>query len=221
MIRKDKDLRLDVLDELEWEPSIDAAAIGVAVYDGIVTLSGAVHSFTERLAAERATQRVHGVKAVANDLEVRLPGTHERTDSEIAAAAVSVLSWKPSVPTGRVKVAVNKGWITLDGDVDWNYQKRAASEAVHRLVGVRGVHNLIAVKPYASASDVKSRVEAAFRRSAQLDAPAVRAETPDGKVTLHGKAHFWWERKEALRTAWAVPGTTQVENLITIAHRDL
>lgn len=215
-MKSDVELRRDVLDELEWEPSIDAAGIGVTAHAGVVTLNGIVKSYAEKLTAERATERVHGVNALANDIEVRLPGAHARTDSDIAEAAVSALRWKTLVPQGHIKIAVSKGWLTLEGEVDWQYQKDAAFDAVHFLVGVHGVTNLITVKPRASATEVKSRIEAAFRRSAELDAQNIQVETLNGKVTLRGNVHSWSERQEAARTAWAAPGITQVENLIAI-----
>jgi len=169
-MKNDTDLLRDVLDELEWEPSVDAAEIGVTVRDGVVTLTGAVKSYAEKMTAERVTKRVVGVKAIANDIEVRLRGTAERNDSDIARAAVDALKWKTLVPDDRIKVLVTKGWVTLEGDLDWQYQRDAAFEAVHHLVGVKGVNNLLAVKPRVSATEVKSRTEAAFRRSAELDA---------------------------------------------------
>ncbi|MGP0063746.1 MAG: BON domain-containing protein [Isosphaeraceae bacterium] len=216
-MKNDLELRRDILDELEWEPSIDAAGIGVAAHDGIITLTGSAKSYTEKLAAGRATERVQGVKAIANDIEVRLPGTAERIDADIARAAVDTLSWRTSMPEGRIKVAVTKGWITLEGEVDWQYQKDIASEAVRHLVGVKGVTNLIELKPRVSATDVQSRIEVAFRRSAELDAKKVRVETQDGKITLRGDVRSRSERQEAERTAWSAPGVTQVENLIAIA----
>jgi osmotically-inducible protein OsmY len=216
-MKNDLELRRDILDELEWEPSVDAAEIGVMVHGGIVTLAGPVTSYTEKLAAERIVRRVKGVKAIANDLEVRLPGAAARCDAEIARAAVEALRWKTSVPDDRVEVSVSKGWITLEGEVDWQYQREAAFEAVDHLLGVTGVNNLIALKPRVSASEVKSRIETAFLRSAELDAQQLRVETRDGKVTLRGDVRSWSERQEAERTAWAAPGVTQVENLIAIA----
>jgi osmotically-inducible protein OsmY len=216
-MKKDTDLRRDVLAELEWEPSIDAAEIGVAVHEGVVTLTGTAKSYAEKLAAERAAERLHGVKAVANDIEVRLEGRHTRTDTDIAQAAIDALKWKSLIPDGHIKLAVSRGWVTLEGEVDWQYQKDAAFDAVHMLVGVRGVTNLISVRPKASANEVKSQIEAAFRRSAELDAQSIQVEIGDGKVTLRGKVHSWSERKQAERTAWASPGVTQVDNLIAIA----
>lgn len=216
-MKNDTDLRRDVIAELDWEPSIDAALIGVATHDGVVTLTGTVKSYSERLAAERAAERLHGVKGVANEIEVLLEGHHKRTDTEIAQAVIDALKWKTSVPDGEIKVAVSRGWITLEGEVDWQYQKDAAFDAVHFLVGVRGVTNLIAVRPKASATEVKSHIEAAFRRSAELDAQNVQVEIRDGKATLRGRVHSWSERKQAERTAWAAPGVTQVDNLIAVA----
>lgn len=215
-MKTDLELRHDITDELEWEPSLDAAEIGVTAHDGIVTLTGAAKSYTEKLTAEHAARRVRGVKAIANDIEVRLPGHAQRTDADIAAAAVEALKWKASVPQGCIQVTVTKGWITLEGEVDWQYQGDAAALAVHHLVGVRGVTNLIVVKPRVLATEVQSRIEAAFRRSAELDAHSVRVETRDGRVTLRGDVHSWSERQEAERTAWAAPGVIQVENHIAI-----
>jgi osmotically-inducible protein OsmY len=215
-MKSDLELRRDVIEELDWEPSLDAAEIGVTAHEGIVTLTGAAKSYTEKLMAERAVSRVKGVKAIANDIEVRLSGTAERIDTDIAAAAVDALSWKASVPDDHIKVSVSKGWITLEGEVDSQHQRDAALEAVHHLVGVKGVTNLISLKPRVSATEVKSRIEAAFRRSAELDAKMVHVEARDGKVTLRGDVHSWSERQEAERTVWAAPGVTQVENLIAI-----
>ena len=215
-MKNDLELRRDIIDELEWEPSLDAAEIGVTARDGVVTLTGAAPSYAEKLSAERAVRRVCGVKAIANDIEVRLPGHAARTDTDIAVAAVDALKWKASVPQGRIQVAVSKGWIALEGEVDWQYQSEAALEAVRHLIGVKGVTNLIAVKPRVLTTEVKSRIEAAFLRSAELDAQNVRVETRDGKVTLSGDVHSWSERHEAERTAWAAPGVIHVENLIAI-----
>jgi osmotically-inducible protein OsmY len=215
-VKNDLELRRDVVDELEWEPSVDAAEIGVAARDGVVTLTGAVKSYTDKLTAERVTKRVHGVKAIANDIDVRLPGTAERTDSDIARVALEALKWKTFAPDNRIKVMVSKGWVTLEGDLDWQYQRDSAFDAVHNLVGVKGVTNLIGVKPRVSATEIKSRIEAAFRRSAEIDAHKVQVETHDAKVTLRGDVHSWSERTEAERTAWSAPGVNRVENLIAI-----
>ncbi len=209
-------LRRDVLDELEWEPGIDAASIGVTVHEGTVGLTGSVKTYTEKLAAEQVVERVHGVRGIANDIEVRLPGFAERNDAEIARSAVDALLCRTFVPSDRIKAIVNDGWIRLEGHCDWQHQKDAAFEAVRHLIGVKGVTNAIVLKPHVSAIDVKGRIESALRRSAALDAQKVRVETHDGKVTLRGDVHSLAERLQAERTVWAAPGVTQVENLITV-----
>jgi len=219
-MKSDSELRRDVLDELEWEPSVNAAGIGVTASHGIVTLTGSVASYNEKVTAEHATKRVHGVKAVANDIEVQLLGIHERTDTDIARAVVDALRWKALVPDEAIKASVTKGWVTLDGEVEWHYQRQAVELAVRALHGVRGVIDQITVKPRASATEVKSRIEAAFRRSAELDAEKIRVETHNGKVTLHGDLNSWTERQEAERMAWAAPGVSAVENLIAITPSD-
>jgi osmotically-inducible protein OsmY len=213
----DLELKRAVESELSFEPSINAAEIGVAVKDGVVTLSGRVPSYWEKVAAERAAARVTGVKAVANELEVRLPGMSERKDEDIARAAVDALKWNVLVPEERIKVKVSKGWVTLEGSVDWQYQKSAAEKSVRRLVGVVGVSNLIEVKPAVSKAEVKSAIESALKRLAEVDANRIRVDTEDGKVVLSGTVRSWFEREEAERAAWSAPGVRTVEDHIAIA----
>jgi osmotically-inducible protein OsmY len=212
----DLELKKSVESELNWEPSINAAEIGVAAKDGVVTLTGHVSSYWQKLAAERAALRVAGVKAVANELEIRLALTSERTDEDIARAAVNALNWSSSVPADRIKVKVSKGWITLEGSVEWQYQKSAAENAVRDLTGVKGVINLIDVKPQVSKVVVKSAIEAALKRSAEVDASRITVETDGDKVTLRGSVRSWFERDEAERAAWAAPGVRRVDNRIAI-----
>lgn len=213
----DLELKKSVESELNFEPSINAAEIGVAVKNGVVTLSGRVPSYWEKVSTERAAARVSGVKAVANELEVRLPGSSERTDEDIAQAAVDTLRWSVLVPQDRIKVKVSKGWITLEGNVDWQYQKSAAEKAVRKLYGVLGVSNLIEVKPQVSKAEVKTSIEAALKRLAEVDANRIRVDTEDGKVVLSGSVRSWFEREEAERAAWAAPGVRSVEDRIAIA----
>jgi osmotically-inducible protein OsmY len=215
-MKTDKDLQHDVLAELEWEPSVEASKIGVTAEKGVITVTGYVSSYTEKMEAEKVAKRVVGVQAVANDLEVRLPGTYERTDGDLAQLALSALDWNVSVPKNKVHVTVSKGWMALEGEVEWYYQKRAAEEAVRNLVGVRGISNHITITPALKASEVKTKIEAALRRNAELDAKKIDVETTDGKVILRGKVRSWAEHEDAIGAAWAAPGVKKVEDHLVI-----
>jgi len=212
----DKNLKQHVQSALDWEPSLDASDIGVSVDEAVVTLRGNVASYAEKMTAERVALRLYGVKAVANDLAVHLVSAFERTDTEIAQAAVTALKWNTMVPNDRVTVTVSNGWLALNGTLDWQYQKDVAARTVRDLTGVKGVSNDIIVKPRVKTVDVRDKIEAAFKRSAEIDARRVNVTATDGKVILSGNVHSWAERQEAERAAWAAPGVTQVEDHLTI-----
>lgn len=212
----DRQIQEHVQQALDWEPSIDAADIGVTVDKGVVTLHGDIQSFAEKEAAERVALGVYGVKAVANDLAVRLGAERKRTDSEIAQAIVSALRWSASVPHDRIEVAVTNGWVKLSGKVDWDYQRSAAGRIVRDLTGVVGVSNAITLEPHVSVADVQSKIEAALKRSAEVDARRINVAASDGKVVLSGNVHSWFERDQARRAAWAAPGVKNVEDRIMI-----
>jgi osmotically-inducible protein OsmY len=214
----DLEIKKNVESELNWEPSINAAEIGVAVKDGIVTMTGRVQSYWDKVAAEHAADRVAGVKAVVNDLEIRLPYASERTDEDIARAAVDSLNWSVLVPKDRIKVKMSKGWITLEGTVDWQFQKTAAESAVRKLIGVKGVSNLVDVKPRVSKVEVKASIEAALKRSAELDANRIKVEADGDRVILTGTVHSLFEREEAERAAWKAPGVHSVDNRIKVGE---
>jgi osmotically-inducible protein OsmY len=212
----DTELRDSVLDELSWEPMVDPAEIGVSVSDGVVTLTGFVESFTEKTAAEEAAKRVYGVRAVANDIEVHLAGSMARTDADIARAARNVLDWNTMIPGDDITVTVRNGWVTLEGSVDWQYQKESAANAVRNLTGVKGVENIISIRERERSQEIESKIEDALRRSAELDARRIHVDRQDGTVVLHGNVRSWFERMEAESAAWSAPGVTDVDNEITV-----
>jgi len=212
----DSEIRRKVLAELDWDPSIDASAVGVAVKDGVVTLTGSIANYWQKKEVERVVKRVTGVKAVAEDLTIKLPGTAARSDADIAQSVLSGLRFNVAVPANSVKVMVENGWVTLEGEVEWQYQKSAAENAIKYLMGVKGVTNSISIKPRASAADVKAKIESAFARRAQLDANQIRVESTDNKVILRGSVHSWDEKEDAEQAAWAAPGVTKVENNVMV-----
>lgn len=212
----DISLRNDILAELEWEPSLNAAGIGVAVENGIVTLAGHVHTFAEKLKVEQVVKRVRGVRAIAEEIEVRPAHTHTHADDEIAKRALAMLTWDVMVPADTIQVKVQDGWLTLSGAVDWQYQRTAAEDDVRKLSGVLGVTNLITIKPQAQSDDLKERIEDALKRNALIEARNIQIFVKDGTVVLEGKVHGWHER-EVLETAvWAAPGVKSVDDRVTV-----
>ncbi|MGZ5920227.1 MAG: BON domain-containing protein [Rhizomicrobium sp.] len=212
----DKRIRQDVIDELDFDPSVNAAHIGVVVDNGVVTLTGHVGSYAEKLAAERVTQRVKGVRAIAQEIEVRYPGDKKTADDEIATRALNILNWNAVVPRG-IQVKVQDGWITLSGQVDWHFERDAAEKELRRLSGVAGVINNITLKARVQAQDVKKKIEDALKRSAETEAGHISVSVLDGgKVALNGQVHDWQERNTVGWAAWSAPGVKSVENLLTI-----
>jgi osmotically-inducible protein OsmY len=216
----DLTLQTMVMDELAWEPSIDAAHIGVAVKNGVVSLSGFVNSYAERAAVEQATRRVHGVKAIAEEVEVRLPDDQKRADDEIAERAVHILAWDIEVPENRIHVKVSRGIVTLTGNVDHYFQRTAAENDVRRLGGVRGVINLLAVHPAGGSliqpDVIRDKIEDALRRSADVEASNIEVKVDGGRITLNGHVRSWFERGVVRNAAWAAPGVSEVRDQLTI-----
>jgi osmotically-inducible protein OsmY len=215
-MKTDDEIKRDVEEELRWDPDIDATDIAVAVKDGVVTLTGFVPSYSQKFQAEMDAKRVAGVVAVANDIEVRVPALDQRPDPEIARDAVQALRNQLPYSSQNIKVVVHDGWITLEGEVEWNYQRERAEDAVRWVKGVKGVVNSIQVKPKVTPTDIKKKIEEAFRRHAEIDAGQIEVETRDGEVVLKGTVHSWFEREEAERAAWSAPGVKKVEDHITI-----
>jgi osmotically-inducible protein OsmY len=216
-MRLDSDIKRDVEDELRWDPDIDATDIGVAVHNGVVTLTGFVRSYAQKTEAESAAKRVAGVVGLANDIDVRLPTIDQRPDPDIARDAVAALKSELPYSSEKLKVVVKNGWLTLEGMAEWNYVRERAQTAVRRIRGVTGVSNSIALKPTVAPHEIRRKIEDAFRRSAELDASRVTVEANGSEVVLRGTVRSWAERQEAERAAWAAPGVTNVDNRITIA----
>src|SRR5260221_2705313 len=216
-IRTDEAIQADILEELKWDTRVQPNEIGVAVKDGIVTLTGWVDSYLKKMAAEEAALLVRGVKAVANDCEVRLPGSAERTDADLGKAVLNALRWEAAIPAGKLDVTVSQGWVTLKGEVEYAFQKRDAERVVQRLSGVKGVTNLITIKPPVSPTDLKQQIERALIRNAETDARNITVEVQGSKVILRGTVRSYAEKQAAEDTAWAAPGVSEVENYIMIS----
>ncbi len=216
-MKSDSEIERDVRDELKWDPDLDASDIAVSVKDGVVTLAGFTKSYTDRLEAEQAAKRVAGVRAVANDIEVRLPAIDQRPDPDIARDAVAALKAELPISHDRIKVIVKDGWVTLEGAVEWQYQKTAADNAVRKVKGVKGVTNVVTVKPKVEPSELQRKIIAAFKRNAEVDANRITVEANGSEVILKGTVRSWVERQEAERIAWSAPGVTKVEDRIVVS----
>jgi osmotically-inducible protein OsmY len=216
-MRPDQDIKRDVEEELRWDPDIDATDIAVNVHNGVVTLTGFVRSYSQKYQAEVDAKRVAGVVAVANDLEVRLPTTDQRADPEIARDAVATLRNELPYSWEQIKIIVKDGWVTLEGNVEWNYQRERAEAAVRRVKGVKGISNLIKLKPKVEPTEIKKKIEEALKRIAEVDANRIVVEANGSEVVLRGTVRSWAERQEAERAAWAAPGVTKVDNHVVIS----
>jgi osmotically-inducible protein OsmY len=215
-MKTDTSIRVDVENELRWDPSVDGKDILVKVEDGVVSLQGSVAHFSDRLTAEEVTKKVTGVRAIANDIEVKIPKPGERSDSDIASAAANALQWHFVLESSDIQPVVKQGWITLSGHVSHGYQKTAAESAVRYLLGVKGVFNVIEVRPEVKATDVKQKIQCAFQRQASLDAKDINVNVDDSAVVLQGTVHSWREKDDASIAAWAAPGVTKVENKLQV-----
>lgn len=217
-MKSDASLRDDIIEELNWEPSVDSSKIGVAVKDGIITLSGTVPSFIEKMDAEKAVKRVDGVRAVVQNIDVKLKSSSIRTDAEIAEVAIKNLKWNTNVPEENIFLKVENGWITLEGEVLWNYQKEAAKSAVKGLIGVKGVNNFIKVKSKIQPENLTQKIKNSFLRNASIDADNVKVEVIGNKAILKGTVQSWAEKRQAEKAVWSAPGIFEIENKLEIKH---
>lgn len=215
-MKTDQQLQQDVMDELKWDPLLTASEIGVSVKNSVVTLSGYVNSYSKKLAAENAAKRVKGVRAVAEDIEIRLGMDGRRNDTEIAQAALNALKWNTNVPDERIKLKVENGWVNMEGDVDWQFQKSTAENAISNISGVRGIRNLITITPKVNISGVENRIKNALQRSAAIEAGNIAVRAEGNKVILKGKVRSWAERREVERAVWSTPGVAEVEDDLLI-----
>lgn len=209
-------LQQDVMDALRWEPGLNSAQIGVLAQNGIVTLTGRAESIAQKFKAERTAERVAGVKAVVQQIDVELPGHHVRTDADLAQMALNVLKWNSQVPADQIQIKVEDGWVTLLGQVEWWYQQHEAEKAIRSLTGVKGLTNAMTIKPSVQPTQVKEKIRQAFHRTAQFDANGIEVEATGRKVVLRGKVHSWKERRDAETAAWSAPGVASVEDLLAI-----
>jgi osmotically-inducible protein OsmY len=217
-MKSDANIRLDVENELRWDPSLDERGVSIKVENGVVTLQGFVPHFSDRWSAEEATKKVAGVRAIANDIEVKIPKPGERSDTDIASAAVNALKWHFALESSDLKAIVKQGWVTLSGHVSHGYQRTIAEGAVRYLLGVKGVYNDIEVRPAVKATDVKAKIQSAFERQASLDAKDIKINVDDTAVVLQGSVHSWREKDDAAIAAWAAPGVTKVENKLQVHY---
>ena len=216
-MRTDADIERDVKEELKWDPDLDATDIAISVHDGVVTLAGFTKSYTDKYEAEADAKRVAGVVGVANDIEVRLPALDERPDPDIARDAVAAIKSHLAISSERIKVMVKNGWVTLEGQAEWQYQRNTAETAVRRIRGVKGVTNSIVLKPRAEPNEIKKKIQEAFKRNAEVDANRITVEANGNEVILKGSVRSWIEREEAERAAWAAPGVIKVEDRIVVS----